>query len=661
MGYDEISADAKVEISKLEIQLDRIKGQGKDFMDHLPNLKVLLSMVNATGEGLALVGLNGALLMVNEAFAELHGINGEDLAGKTIDDYYIQAHRSLGQKARSQVAQNGDYYGEIKRQRVDGTSFPALERITGLKGENGDICGYIISTRDISSLKDAEYESWESEFKYREIVQNANSIIIRWNMKGEITFFNQYARNFFGYSEKEILGKNLVGTIVPETESSGRDLGDVMKDIKRSPELFANAVNENIKKNGERVWISWTNKAIFDRDREIVGILSIGNDITEIKNLQDELTKARRLESVGNLVSGISHEFNNILTEVFGNIGAAKQYLDLTLKVFDRLSEADKAAMRARKLTAQLLTFSQGAAEVRRASSIAALIEDSASFTLRGSNVVCDFSLPNDLNHVDIDEELIFQVITTLLINAQQAMPEGGLITVTAENYEITREMKLPLSPGSYVKICVEDQGIGIAPDHLKRIFDPYFTTKRERAGLGLATVYSILKRHKGHIEVSSVVNKGTKFNIYLPVSGRARISENGSLERKRLESSKKHILVVDDDQSSRIAAGEFITLLGYEAYFATNTTEALVATEQRLAQGDRFDAMLIDSGLLNTEEEQAPVAKLVSLEDSMAAIIVGKPGDHAFDSYKAFGFRASMEKPYGLNRLSTALEDAMS
>jgi PAS domain S-box-containing protein len=655
------SDDPATELDLLKSEVSRLKGEGGHALENPANMRVLNAMIDATGEGLALTDLEGSILMVNPAFAKMHGLDRDEVIGKNMSEFYIQAHRPLMNKARRQVMEEGSYYGEIKRQRVDHGGFPVLESISGLKGENGETIGFVIAIRDISALKDAEYESWESEFKYREIVQNANSIIIRWNMQGEITFFNQFARRFFGYTEKEILGRSLVGSIVPETESSGRNLGSVLEDIKRSPELFASTVNENIKKDGERVWISWTNKAIFNHDREIVGILSIGNDITERKKIQDELAKAKRLESVGNLVSGISHEFNNILTEVFGNIGAAKQYLDLTLKVFDRLSEADKAALRARKLTAQLLSFSQGAEQARQASSVAALIEDSASLALRGSNVVCDFSLPDDLNHVNIDHDLIFQVMTTLLINAQQAMPDGGLITVTALNMDVEKGSGLPLKPGTYVKISVQDEGVGIPQDHLRRIFDPYFTTKRERAGLGLAAVYSILKKHQGHIEVESKVNEGTIFHIYLPVSSPYHETSRQPIDSKNNDFATKRILVVDDDQSSRIAAGEFLTLLGYEAAFATNTTEALVVTEQSLSEGKTFSAMLIDSGLLSTEEGQQPVSKLVSLEETMAAIIVGEAGEEAFDSYKAFGFKAAMERPYGLNRLSGALEKVIS
>jgi PAS domain S-box-containing protein len=653
--------DHGASIEELNKEIAGLKGEGERAISNLPNLRALTAMINAAGEGLALIDRAGTILMINPAFAEMHGVAEEEAINKNISHYYIQAHQPLAEKAVVQAMEKGNYYGEIKHQGPNGGSFPALERITSIKGDKGESVGFVVVTRDISALKDAEYESWESEFKYREIVQNANSIIIRWNMQGEITFFNQYARQFFGYSEKEILGRNLVGAIVPETESSGRNLASVLDDIKRSPELFASTVNENIKKNGERVWISWTNKAIFDRDREIVGILSIGNDITERKRIQDELATAQRLESVGNLVSGISHEFNNILTEVFGNIGAAKQYLDLTLKVFDRLAEADKAALRARKLTAQLLSFSKGAAEARRASSVAALIEDSASLVLRGSNVVCDFSLPDDLNHVEVDQEFIFQVMTTLLINAQQAMPDGGLITVTAVNMDIPPDSGLPLSPGQYVKISVEDEGVGIAPDHLNRIFDPYFTTKRERAGLGLATVYSILKKHRGHIEVRSVVNQGTGFDIYLPISGPSQNNGRDDLQSRGPLSRIRKVLVVDDDQSSRIAAGEFLTLLGYDVAFATNTAEALIVAQQNISAGDRLAAMLVNSELLNTPDEQQPLSKLVSLEESTSAIIVGSPGEQVFDSYMAFGFKGAMEKPYGLNRLSAVLEEVIS
>ncbi|GAI02561.1 unnamed protein product, partial [marine sediment metagenome] len=211
-----------------------------------------------------------------------------------------------------------------------------------------------------------------------------------------------------------------------------------------------------------------------------------------------------KLESVGILAGGIAHDFNNFLMAILGNISVAKMYTEPGDKIGERLTEAEKASLRARDLTKQLLIFSYGGAPIKKILSIAEVIKDSALFALRGSNVRCQFSLPADLWPVEIDEGQIGQVINNLVINADQALPEGGIIEVCAENITIDANYGFPVKEGEYIKISIKDQGIGIPEEHLTKIFDPYFTTKQKGSGLGLATTYSIIKNHQGYITLES-------------------------------------------------------------------------------------------------------------------------------------------------------------
>lgn len=227
----------------------------------------------------------------------------------------------------------------------------------------------------------------------------------------------------------------------------------------------------------------------------------------------------QKLESIGILAGGIAHDFNNILTGVIGNISFAKTLTNKPDEMYNILTEAEKASWRARDLTLQLLTFSKGGAPIKKTTSIAKLLKDTADFALRCSNIQCEFSISDDLWPVDIGDGQMSQVINNLVINACQAMPEGGLIKIYAENMIVGPEHVLPLQNGRYIKISIKNRGVGISKEHLPYIFDPYFTTKHNGNGLGLATSYSIIKRYDGHIVVESEIGFGTICYLYLSSS----------------------------------------------------------------------------------------------------------------------------------------------
>jgi PAS domain S-box-containing protein len=245
-------------------------------------------------------------------------------------------------------------------------------------------------------------------------------------------------------------------------------------------------------------------------------------DITERKRLEEELLKMQKIESLGILAGGIAHDFNNLLAVILGNVSLAKTRakLENPLKLIERLTEAEKTCFRARELTKQLLTFSRGGEPVKKTASMTNLIQESTAFALGGSNVRCEFSIPADLWPVEMDEGQISQVVYNLVINAAQAMPEGGVIQVRAENMTLDAPPALPLLKGNYVAVSITDHGTGIPKEHLHKIFDPYFTTKQKGSGLGLSTAYSIIRKHAGSVTVKSEPGVGSTFTFYLPAQG---------------------------------------------------------------------------------------------------------------------------------------------
>ena len=264
------------------------------------------------------------------------------------------------------------------------------------------------------------------------------------------------------------------------------------------------------------------------------GLLLMVNDITERRKLEEERLKVEKLESLGVLAGGIAHDFNDILTTIMGNLSYAKMGKDRDSETYEVLEEAEKASFRAKDLTLQLLTFAKGGAPVKETASLSEVIRESGNFVLKGSNVRCDFAIPEDIWPTDIDVGQISQITQNLIINADQAMPDGGVIKIKMENRLIEVKDALPLPDGKYIQVTIRDQGVGIPEKHLSKIFDPYFSTKDKGSGLGLATTLSIIRKHGGHITVDSEMGTGTVFNIYLAAS------EKGMGEAKAQEGQLK-------------------------------------------------------------------------------------------------------------------------
>jgi len=393
-----------------------------------------------------------------------------------------------------------------------------------LKNLDGQVDGIIEHIREVTESKRAEEALRQSEAKYRELVQNANSIILRRNAEGRITFFNEFAQRFFGYTEDEIIGKNVVGTIVPEKDRAGRDLAAMIKDIGLNPAEYSTNENENMRKNGERVWVSWTNKAIRDKNGNIVEILCVGNDVTERKQLEGKLRHALRMESIGTLAGGIAHDFNNMLMTILGNTSLMLLNADPMDPNYKKLKTIEKQVENGSKLTSQLLGYARKGKYELKLINLNDLVKNSSEiFGRTRKDISIKLELSPDLLPIEADRNQIEQILWNLYINAADAMPEGGdFIIKTFNTDHIEMGIKLYIqNPGKYVLLTVTDTGIGMDKKTRERIFDPFFTTKEmgRGTGLGLASAYGIIKGHDGYIDVESKKGEGTTFSVYLPVS----------------------------------------------------------------------------------------------------------------------------------------------
>ncbi|MGO9572195.1 MAG: ATP-binding protein, partial [Desulfomonilaceae bacterium] len=320
------------------------------------------------------------------------------------------------------------------------------------------------------------------------------------------------------------------------------------------------------------------------KDRELIGLWWLKRDISEKKRIEEEILKAQKLESLGVLAGGIAHDFNNLLTAILGNISLGQANSNLSETSIQRFEAAVKAGRRAQDLTHQLLTFSKGGAPIKSHSSISQLLRDCASFAVQGSNVRCELHVPENLWSVEMDEGQISQVVNNLVINALQAMPGGGSVLIRAKNVYVGKDQGLRLKEGKYVRISIADHGEGISPANMSKIFDPYFTTKETGTGLGLATSYSIIKKHDGLLSVRSKVGVGTMFYFFLP----AALTKSLSTEATLIEPVKGlgRVLMMDDEEMIREMAGDLIRELGYEVALAKDGIEAVDIYNSALHEG---------------------------------------------------------------------------
>ncbi|MGO9568167.1 MAG: ATP-binding protein [Desulfomonilaceae bacterium] len=382
-------------------------------------------------------------------------------------------------------------------------------------------------------------------------------------------------------------------------------------------------------------------------------------EIVERQRAEEELLKVAKLESIGVLAGGIAHDFNSILTAIQGNISLAKLASKPRDKVYKWLAEADKASTRAKDLTQQLLTFSRGGEPVKKDCDIAGIVKESCEFALRGSSVRCEFSIPEHVWTVNADEGQISQVVSNLVINAHQAMPQGGIIDVRVGHSEVGPEQGLPIPAGDYVRISIEDHGCGIPEENLLKIFDPYFTTKKKGSGLGLATSYSIIKKHDGLIAVDSAPGLGATFDVYLPRSY-DEVAATEALKRKLVTGSAK-ILLMDDEQTIGELAKEMLSMLGYRVDVANEGSKAVELYWKARKVSDPYDLLILDLTVPGGMGGKEVIEILGKSDPQIRAIVSsGYSNDPIMANHRKHGFTGVVSKPYTVQELSGAVSQAL-
>ncbi len=603
------------------------------------------------------------ILMVNEAAVARYGYSRAEFGDMTVldlrpSDEATRLRRSMDDfRAAKSPEPRGAHAAGLWRHRCKDGTILIVEVFTHSLVFNGRQCVLSLPF-DITAKLATERALRDSEARYRELFENAVGGVYRATPEGRFISVNPAMARLYGFDNSaEMLAWN-------EREHDG--LSYAFEDEhRRFFELIdrqgkvENFESRIVDRHGGTLWVSENSRAVRDVDGRLLYYEGFVTDITARRRLEHELMRSSKLEAVGILAGGIAHDFNNILTVVLGNVTLAEMDTANDSSVRRMLHDAKRATLRARDLTQQLLTFAKGGDPVRAAIALPELLRESAEFSMHGAKSRCEFDLDPDLWPANADKGQLGQVVQNLVINAVQAMPQGGLVRIRAGNCSLLAGSVGALPAGDYVKITVSDTGAGIAPEHLNKIFDPYFTTKQQGSGLGLATVYSIARKHQGHIEVESRLGVGTTFHLWLPAAEHAEKVVPPMPEAPAALRVK--VLFMDDEEPIREMAQMFLGRLGSEVVCAADGAAAVEAYRAALEIGQPFDVVVMDLTVPGGMGGREAMERLLKLDPQVCAIVSsGYSRDPVLGSYQRHGFRGILPKPYGLDQLRKVIAEVL-
>ncbi len=503
--------------------------------------------------------------------------------------------------------------------------------------------------------KEKTTEFLESNEKYKTIFQLSPNAMMLSNAEGDILEVNKAMAQITGYTTEEI--KKIGGSAIIAPEVLEKTIREWTSQVKEKGWFHIETLWAG--KDENRIPVSLSGQQIKIENSELY--IVIGTDITERKRAEEELNKFQKLESIGILAGGIAHDFNNILTGILANISFARTTKDLEIKE-KCLASAESASFRAKDLSNQLLTFSKGGEPVKKIIPIEKLVKESAIFSLRGSNIILEFSIPPETWNVNVDKGQMDQVISNICINANQAMPKGGVLNISCENITLSDDNQIfSLNKGKYVKISIADSGIGIPSDHLRNIFDPYYSTKQRGSGLGLTTAYSIIKKHYGHVLAESELEKGTTFHIYIPAS-LEQIPEEKEKREDTLPARSGKILIMDDDDVIRDVVCMNLKSLGFTAESAKDGTEAIALYNKSIKSETPYDLLIMDLTIPGGMGGKETIKMLKKINSKVKVIVSsGYSNDPIMSNYTDYGFSGTLIKPYNIKELNTTVNQLLN
>ena len=586
----------------------------------------------------------------------------ETLASSSLQRVMRILKDELDKDAHQDVDPNRYRTVEVEQLYKDGSFAWAEATMTFIRNEDGGPVSVLGITRDITERKRAEERLNAEKELLAVTLKSIGDGVITTDQHERITLINRVGEQLTGLRESEAIGMPLQEVFTTVDEMTRKAHEDPMQEVLDSDKIMELDNNTLlISRTGSEYSIAGRTAPILDAEKRIVGVVLVFQDVTKTRRIEKELLKIEKLESLGLLAGGIAHDFNNLLAGIVGNVSLAKLDIGSPDDALRSLEATEKAALRAKDLTQQLLTFSKGGEPVKKPGDLRNLIEDSSLFALRGSKVKCEFAFQSNLLFSKVDKGQISQVIQNLVINAEQAMPDGGIIQIHGERINLSRNNAFSLEAGEYVKLTFQDQGIGIEDEHLKKIFDPYFTTKQKGSGLGLAVAFSIIDKHSGRITVDSELGIGTKFTIYLPAI--EELDSESEENKIPIAPGTGKILFMDDEAFIRELAVDLIQKIGdYQVTVAKDGEEVIHLYQQALKEGSRFDAVILDLTVRGGMGGKEAIRKLREIDPKVRAIVSsGYSTDPVMSDFITFGFQEAVKKPYQIQEMSKALNSVLT
>ncbi|MBN2442383.1 MAG: response regulator [Spirochaetales bacterium] len=490
----------------------------------------------------------------------------------------------------------------------------------------------------------------ESEEKLHTTLMSIGDGVIATDEKSIITLINKSAEKITGWAENECVGKPLSHIFTIVNKKTRKPIQNPVDRVITTGKITGLA-NDTIliTKDGNEKIIADSGAPIKDKQNKTIGVILVFRDMTTERFLENEIQMNHKLKSIGLLAGGIAHDFNNYLNAILLNISNARMTNNID-EISQTLSVLEKIVEEARKVTSQLLIFSKGGEPIKKPALLPDIIKKSISIILIGSNVKCDFCEPENVWPVIVDSDQILQVINNVLLNAIQSMPKGGIITITLENTTIPQGDKRSINEGYYNKISIIDQGTGISPENMQKIYDPFFTTKNQGSGLGLSISHTIVKKHNGYIHAHSIPQKGSTFDIYLPAVPSIIIKDTPGKKEEPMLSGNEKILIMDDNEmvSQGLALG--LNRMGYEVVISKEGSETITIYKQAMKDNKPFSLVILDLTIAGGLGGKDTMALLKKFDPDIKAIVSsGYSHDPILSQFSEYGFSDKLVKPYGI------------
>jgi PAS domain S-box-containing protein len=640
----------------------------------LDQTEVYRQILDAIADMVLVKGAQSRILWANKAFRDYYGMSNQELlnivdaafspvdftaqyvrddaqvfeTGAVLDipDEPVARHDGLVQTFHTVKSPLRDAEGKVRM--TVGVSRNTTEQ----KRIKEDLARYREHLEHLVQERTAELTSATEHL--RTILAALAEGIVALDAAGRIQLMNPAAEGLIGWSDAEARGRDLdtVLSFQPEAAAvplEGADLRDLALFRRRTAGYLRN-------REGALQLVSIHLAPLLGELDAFHGSVLVLRDIGLEREVAEQRLRHQKLESLGLLAGGIAHDFNNILAGILGNVSVARSRLATGGAVDDLLEHAERACVRAQGLTTQLLTFARGGAPVKRVLGLATTVREAAELALSGSAVKLDFAFESGINPVEADESQITQAVNNLVLNAKQAMPRGGKISIRLENAVVRDDDSLPLVPGNYVRITVADSGSGITAENLTKVFDPYFTTRPGGTGLGLASVHSIVQRHGGHVSVSSSPGAGSLFSVLLPAAKAAEVRPEARSAAPSREVPRK-LLILDDDGSVRKAMAAMLSIDGHSVVATAGSVEAFEAFEAARSEGSPFDAVFVDLTMPGDLGGMEVIRELRQRDPEVRLFVMsGYSEDPVMANARELGLIGALQKPFGVAVLREVL-----